>query len=191
MNIKGCQITEMQTPDKSTQLNFSALTDNSNSHNLSNKLILVIRALLCPSWVCITAQHTKLGPETFVGSMSYIHDWLNKARGEGIAVKLIALSEGLTVSVKEKHCTPLTIMHGSVLSQCTDVQEILATVSTGHVTCSVSQFVFAECISSTEFHIALLTLKLVSTSVKVDVFFEITWLFEGLLTNVTLEWSFT
>ena len=47
MNIKGCQIKEMQTPDKSTQLNFSALTDNSNSHNLSNKLILVIQALLC------------------------------------------------------------------------------------------------------------------------------------------------
>lgn len=106
--------------------------------------------------------------------MSYIHDWLKKARGEGIAVKLIPLSRGLTASVKWKNFIPLTIMHGSMLSQCTDVQEILATVSTGHVTCSVSQFVFAECISSTEFHIALLTLKLVSTSVKVDVFFEIT-----------------
>ena len=70
MNIKRCQIKKMQTPNKSTQLNFSALTDNSNSHNLSNKLILVIQALLCPSWVCITAQDTKLGPETFVGSMS-------------------------------------------------------------------------------------------------------------------------
>ena len=38
MNIKRCQIKKMQTPNKSTQLNFSALTDNSNSHNLSNKL---------------------------------------------------------------------------------------------------------------------------------------------------------
>lgn len=47
MNIKRCQIKKMQTPNKSTQLNFSALTDNSNSHNLSNKLILVIQALLC------------------------------------------------------------------------------------------------------------------------------------------------
>lgn len=41
MNIKGCQIKEMQTPNKSTQLNFSALTDNSNNHNLPNKVILV------------------------------------------------------------------------------------------------------------------------------------------------------
>lgn len=95
-----------------------------------------------------------------------------------VNLKTFSLRESLETEVASVKCSVcfhrLHIMHGSVLSQCTDVQEILATVSTGHVTCSVSQFVFAECISSTEFHIALLTLKLVSTSVKVDVFFKIT-----------------
>ena len=57
MNIKRCQIKEMQTPNKSTQLNFSALTDNSNSHNLSNKLILVIQALLCRSSLHYSTTH--------------------------------------------------------------------------------------------------------------------------------------
>lgn len=64
-------------------------------------------------------------------------------------------------------------------------------MSTGHVSHFVSQFVFTKCISSTELHITFFTLELVGSGVKVDVFLKITGLFEGFLTDMTLEWSLT
>jgi len=64
-------------------------------------------------------------------------------------------------------------------------------MSTGHVSHLVPQFVLTKCVSSTKLHITFLTLELVGSSVKVDVFLKITGLFEGFLTDMTLEWSLT
>lgn len=109
-----------------------------------------------------------------------------------VAVSLCKCLETVVASVKGSICFHrLHIVHCSVLSECTDVHEVLSTMPTRHITHLVPQLVFTKSIWSAKLHVALLTLELICTSMKVDVLLKVTGLFECFLTNVTLEWSFT